>query len=440
MKYFALMLGKIAIFLLKIINKNGGSLPGKIAIKYCPDILKYFKYPKKTILITGTNGKTSTTNLIDQLFSQTNAKVISNSKGDNIINGIVSVLIKNASFNFKVNADVLVLEVDESTLAKNVQYINATDIVITNFFRDQLDRVGEMESVISKIQNALIDYSGRLYLNNDDPNVYRFSKFIKKANILTFGIGITPNTNEKNNEAKEGKFCPICSNELKYDYYHYSHIGKFTCTNCDFYNEKSDFSVSSINYENNSFIIDVSREKSYEFHYSISATYHIYNLIAAASVAMTNNIPVDIIDKVFTNFILGIGRMEYIDVKGKKILLNLVKNPTGCNEVIKYIENNKTKKSFIFLLNDKYADGQDISWIWDVDFEDIRNLETIILTGKRAYEAAIRFKIARVCDNIIVEKDLDKAIDILILQDTTNYVISTYTGLFDIRNRLINKK
>ena len=205
-------------------------------------------------------------------------------------------------------------------------------------------------------------------------------------------------------------------------------------------NEKSDFSVSSINYENNSFIIDVSREKSYEFHYSISATYHIYNLIAAASVAMTNNIPVDIIDKVFTNFILGIGRMEYIDVKGKKILLNLVKNPTGCNEVIKYIENNKTKKSFIFLLNDNYADGQDISWIWDVDFEDIRNLETIILTGKRAYEAAIRFKIARVCDNIIVEKDLDKAIDILILQDTTNYVISTYTGLFDIRNRLINKK
>ena len=440
MKYFALMLGKIAIFLLKIINKNGGSLPGKIAIKYCPDILKYFKYPKKTILITGTNGKTSTTNLIDQLFSQTNAKVISNSKGDNIINGIVSVLIKNASFNFKVNADVLVLEVDESTLAKNVQYINATDIVITNFFRDQLDRVGEMESVISKIQNALIDYSGRLYLNNDDPNVYRFSKFIKKANILTFGIGITPNTNEKNNEAKEGKFCPICSNELKYDYYHYSHIGKFTCINCDFYNEKSDFSVSSINYENNSFIIDVSREKSYEFHYSLSATYHIYNLIAAASVAMTNNIPVDIIDKVFTNFILGIGRMEYIDVKGKKILLNLVKNPTGCNEVIKYIENNKTKKSFIFLLNDNYADGQDISWIWDVDFEDIRNLETIILTGKRAYEAAIRFKIARVCDNIIVEKDLDKAIDILILQDTTNYVISTYTGLFDIRNRLINKK
>ena len=128
-----------------------------------------------------------------------------------------------------------------------------------------------------------------------------------------------------------------------------------------------------------------------------------------------------------------------MEVRGKKVLLNLVKNPAGANEILKYIEDEEGKKSFVFLLNDNYADGKDISWIWDVNFEYMSKLDNVILTGKRAYEIAARVKFARICDNITVEKDIDKCLDTLLSYDTNLYVISTYTGLFDIRKRIMDK-
>lgn len=439
MHYLSLIVGKFIICLLKIIGRNGGSLPGKIAVKICPDILKYFKYPQKTILISGTNGKTSTANLIYQSFEKAGYKTISNSRGDNIINGIASLLIKNSSLSFKVNADVLVLEVDELTLAKNLQHIHASDIVITNFFRDQLDRVGEMETIIFKIQNALLDYDGRLFLNEDEPNVNRYAYFAKKANIVTFGVEKVPHSKEKSEEAKEGRFCPVCGNELIHDYYQYSHIGKYHCTSCDFSSDTPDFITENINYAQKSFDLMSNSEKVCTLHYNLSATYHIYNLTAAACVCVTHDIDEKVLDDVFTHFYLGIGRMETLEVRGKKVLLNLVKNPAGANEILKYIEDEEGKKSFVFLLNDNYADGKDISWIWDVNFEYMSKLDNVILTGKRAYEIAARVKFARICDNITVEKDIDKCLDTLLSYDTNLYVISTYTGLFDIRKRIMDK-
>ena len=146
------------------------------------------------------------------------------------------------------------------------------------------------------------------------------------------------------------------------------------------------------------------------------------------------------LDDVFSHFYLGIGRMETIEVKNKKILLNLVKNPAGANEILKYIEDEKGKKSFIILLNDNFADGKDISWIWDVNFEYMSKLDNVILTGTRAYEMATRVKFSRICDNISVEKDIDKCIDTLLSFDSNLYVISTYTGLFDIRKKIIDRK
>ncbi|EFM38272.1 Mur ligase middle domain protein [[Eubacterium] yurii subsp. margaretiae ATCC 43715] len=439
MHYLALITGKLILVLLKIIGRNGGSLPGKIAVKICPILLKYFKYPQKTILVTGTNGKTSTANLIYQSFEKAGHKSVSNSRGDNIINGIVSLLIKNSSLGFKINAEVLVLEVDELTLAKNLPYINASDIVITNFFRDQLDRVGEMETIILKIQNSLLDYHGRLYLNEDDPNVNRFSHFVKDAEIITFGVEKVPHSKEQSEDAKEGRFCPVCGNELIHDYYQYSHIGKYHCISCDFSSDLPDFTAENINYAQKSFDLISKSNKICTLHYNLSATYHIYNLVAASCVCITNKVDEKAIDDVFSHFYLGIGRMETIEVKNKKILLNLVKNPAGANEILKYIGDEEGNKSLIFLLNDNFADGKDISWIWDVNFEYMGKLDNVILTGTRAYEIATRVKFARICENITVEKNIDKCIDTLLNFDTKLYVISTYTGLFDIRKKIVEK-
>jgi possible UDP-N-acetylmuramoylalanyl-D-glutamate--2, 6-diaminopimelate ligase len=439
MHHLALIAGKLILVLLKIIGRNGGSLPGKVAVKICLILLKFFKYPQKTILVTGTNGKTSTANLIYQSFEKAGYKTVSNSRGDNIINGIASLLIKNSSLGFKINADVLVLEVDELTLAKNLPYIQASDIVITNFFRDQLDRVGEMETIILKIQNSLLNYHGKLYLNEDDPNVNRFAHFVKNAEVITFGVEKVPHSKEKSEEAKEGRFCPVCGNELIHDYYQYSHIGKYHCISCDFSSDLPDFTAENINYAQKSFDLVSKSKKICTLHYNLAATYHIYNLTAASCLCINYNVDEKVLDDVFSHFHLGIGRMETLELKGKNILLNLVKNPAGANEILKYIEDEEGKKSFIFLLNDNFADGKDISWIWDVNFEYMSKLDNMILTGTRAYEMAIRVKFARICDNISVEKDIDKCIDTLLGFDTKLYVISTYTGLFDIRKKIIER-
>ncbi|EHL19585.1 hypothetical protein HMPREF9628_01462 [Peptoanaerobacter stomatis] len=451
MRYFALILGKIIFFLLKIFGRSGGSLPGKTAIRFCPDMLSYFKYPKITILVTGTNGKTSTSNIIANIFKRAGYKTVSNSKGDNIINGITSLLIKNSNFTFEIMADALIIEVDELTLAKQLKNIKASDIVITNFFRDQLDRAGEMESIILKISKAMENYKGRLFLNEDDPNVKRFSKISKDIKIVSFGLGKEKNAKTENFDAKEGKFCPICNGILEYEYYQYSHIGKYHCKNCDFKSDMPNYLAKDINYEDNTFEVEViaNSEKEFDeipnkkiekYKTSINATYHIYNLVSALAVGKTYGISSDDINTVFKNFNLGIGRMEKINIGDKKILLNLVKNPTGCNEIIKYIGNNKNEKALIFLLNDNHADGRDISWIWDVNFEQINNLKYAIITGKRAYEAAVRFKLSNISENIAVEKDIDKAIAKMLDTNMDMYVISTYTGLFDIRKKLLDFK
>ncbi len=440
MKYIALIIGKILIKLLHLLGRNGGSFPGQIAIKFSKNILKYFEYPKTTILVTGTNGKTSTSNLIAKSFEKAGFKTISNARGDNIIFGISTLLMKHSSLNFKLDADVCVIEVDELTLAKYLPQIDATDIIITNFFRDQLDRAGEMESIILKIEKVLKDFKGTLYLNEDDPNVKRLFYTCKNAQFKTYSMERLDGAQEDNLEAKEGKFCPLCQSELQYEYYQYSHIGKYACTSCEFQSASPDYKLSNINKEEQSFeIIKTSKDKHRKLHYNIDASYHLYNLLASSAVLLNNKVDVKFIDDVFIHFNLGIGRMETITVKGKEILLNLVKNPTGCNEIIKYIEHNHKQKALIFLLNDNDQDGRDTSWIWDVEFENIHNLERVILTGKRAYEAGIRFKLSEVTDNIVVEKDVEKAIDLLLEEDGDKYIISTYTGLFSTRELLLRK-
>ncbi len=440
MKYISLIIGKILVKLLNLLGRNAGSFPGQIAIKFCKNILSYFEYPKVTVLVTGTNGKTSTNNLISMSFEKAGFKTISNSRGDNIIYGISTLLIKNSDFNFKINAEVAVIEVDELTLAKYLPQIKATDIVITNFFRDQLDRAGEMESIILKIEKVLKDFKGTLYLNENDPNVKRYYYTCENAVAKTYSMKRLDSSSAVNNEAKEGKFCPLCKSEIIYEYYQYSHIGKFACKNCEFKTSKPDYLLCNINKEDSSFeVVKMNKHKLRKLHYNIDATYHLYNLLASSAVLLNNKVDVKFIDDVFTNFNLGIGRMEEIRIQGKRVLLNLVKNPTGCNEIIKYIEHNHNKKALIFLLNDNDQDGRDTSWIWDVQFENIHNLGTVILTGKRAAEAGIRFKLSEIAENIIIEKDVNTAIDLLLAEEGDKYVISTYTGLFSTRELLMRK-
>ena len=285
--FFVILLTKFICKILKIFKKNGGNLPGKLALGLSSNIFKYFKIEGKIIALTGTNGKTMTNNLIGQILKDSNKTIITNSEGNNMETGILSVLIKNCSLTGKVKADYLVFETDESYVPILYNMIPLDCLVVLNFFRDQLDRSGEVESLILKIQNFVENYTGNLILNSDDPNVSRLGKANKRnKNIFYFKVDKYKYATEELKEAGEGKFCPFCNTRLEYEYYQYAHIGKFKCPKCYYGNNQLYHILTNIDLENKTFKIE---EKEYKTQFN--NIYAIYNIAAATAVAKRYTIP-----------------------------------------------------------------------------------------------------------------------------------------------------
>ena len=252
MRTLAILATKLSAHILHLFHR-GGSLPGTIGLKIDSDILKGLRFEGPIILVTGTNGKTSTANMITDLMSYSGYKVISNRKGDNLRPGIVTTIVTNSTILGKVKANALVLEVDELNIRHILPNIPVSALVVTNFFRDQLDRAMEMERLISTIESVLPNYDGELILNANDPNVVRLSLKAPKAHVTYYGIEENDYSRTSTKEASEGKFCPKCNERLVYDYYQYSHIGKFHCPNCGFASPKADVSLENIDLINQTF-------------------------------------------------------------------------------------------------------------------------------------------------------------------------------------------
>lgn len=429
------MKNKLVLLITKLIQKilklmgRGGSLPGQIALKLSPNVLKSLEYPENVILVTGTNGKTTTTNMIYEVMQKKYDKCICNKRGDNLLYGVATLMLSNAKMNMKVDADCIVIEVDELNVPKVLSNLAVSDVVINNFFRDQLDRAGEMNTVVTKIENAISDYNGRLILNGDDPNVCRLANNTK-AKVVYYGVEENDASFKTSKEANEGKFCPVCDSELNYEYYQYSHIGRFSCPNCDFGNHKISFLANNIDLNQKTFVVN-----DYLYHATQDALYAVYNCVALVSIATIYDIDKSVIDDVLKNFNLNDGRMETFNLGKCKCLLNLVKNPTGANEVMKYILRDEKDKDILIVLNDNAQDGIDVSWIWDAQFEMLiqDNTKNIICSGKRAYDMALRLKYSGYTNNLEVIEDKEAAVKRLKEISENAYVISTYTALQTMR-------
>lgn len=406
---------------------RGGSLPGKIAMRMCPDILNYITYPKKVVMVTGTNGKTTTSNMVYEVLNKQYSKVIGNRKGDNLLEGITTLVLANTGMNLKVKADAMVIEVDELNVPKVISKVKVSDFIINNFFRDQLDRAGEMETIVAKIEKAIIDYKGRLILNGDDPNVARLG--YERDHVYYFGVARNATSKANTDEASEGKFCFNCNSEIEYEYYQYSHIGRFHCPNCSFGDYKLYVEANEVDLDKSSF-----STCNLTFRAPQDALFSIYNCMAVIALAKVNNIDLEIVKNVLAKFELKDGRMEIFNI-GRECLLNLVKNPTGANETMKYIERDEEAKDIVVILNDNDQDGKDISWIWDANFDLIMkdDVKNIICSGLRAYDMALRLKYTDYQGNIIVKENMDDAIKCLKQLENHAYVIATYTALQPIR-------
>ena len=432
----AILACKALIKIGRLMGKKGSSAPGAVAIKIAPDLFSHLaKQVKKDIIcVCGTNGKTTTSNLLCDLLEKAGNKVVCNRVGANMLPGVACAFIEKAHLNGKLNADYAVLECDEASLRHIVNHAKATKIVVTNLFRDQLDRYGDIEMTMGYIKEAVEKLENPLLiLNGDDP--------------LTTGIGIgknamhygiNENCSQNVKELKEGRYCPKCHSELKYSFYHYSQLGSYTCENCDFTRPEPDWCAENISTDA-SLKFDIkfkNTSKSFDLNYR--GFYNIYNILAAFAAYESTGESLDTVENVLKNYKPQIGRMEHFKINGKQVILNLSKNPAGFNQAIATVKEDKREKDIIFILNDMASDGRDISWLWEVDFELLKDagIQKIYTSGMRKYDMALRLKYAGFEHVCAIEHTKESIENFVNNSDDVCYLLVNYTALFSTQKML----
>jgi UDP-N-acetylmuramyl tripeptide synthase len=434
----SITIGKLVRFGLRTTGKSATALPGNVALRVEPGLLKVINERcKKKVIVTGTNGKTTTNNLIAHILEDSFKNVLSNLKGANMPQGIASSFIENSKDEY----DWGVFEVDEGSFTRIMRDIEPDYIVVTNFFRDQLDRYGEIENTVSMVYETIKLSNTSLILNADDPLVSKF-KNLNKNNIF---YGVKKNKfSSKDEKVVETRNCPSCNSYIDYYYFNYGQLGGYYCKECEFQNPPYDYYVENINYKDNRYCFDITNnETSKNICFEYEGIYNIYNCCAAFTFSSEIGInPSKIINRM-ENFDYKLGRMEEIQFKDKTAKIALVKNPVGLTEVIKSISHDERRKAILFILNDNPADGQDISWIWDAGlskFKDVKNLKTIYCSGKRAEDIALRIEYAHVPAELIkIDDNILNSIKNAIHEDVEIvYILPTYTAVFQTRDIVLN--
>ncbi len=432
--FLTIFFGKIMVKILKLFGKDAGNFPGLVLWTVNKDCLKAFDVDCPIIACTGTNGKTSVTNFLSHMFEQgNNKKIITNREGNNLDTGICSLLLNHCDMKGRVHADYLVLEIDESHVPVIFKNLKLETLVVLNFFRDQLDRNGEVETLILKVNKFCQTFEGNLILNGDDPNVARLGLANKhNQNVRYFSVDKYKYATNSLHEAGEGRFCPVCGTALEYEYYQYSHIGKFACPACCYGKNKPYVKLEDVNLDKPSFKVD--GEEYDTFNNSI---YYMYNLAAVYSVAKLYNLDKKTIRDTFKNFQVNNGRMETFEHNSSKLMLNLAKNPVGANMTVRIINECEGDKEMLFVLNDNLADGYDVSWIWDINFSIFNNVNRVVTSGTRAYDIAVRIKCAGYNpEKIMALPNLDDAVKELFKTGGKKFAVANYTAVQPTRTAL----
>lgn len=368
-----------------------------------------------------------------------NAKVITNSSGANLFPGIVTTFIDNYSFSKDKKDKYAIIEVDEANVKFITEYITPEIITITNLFRDQLDRYGEVYTTLRKIMEGIVKTPNTHLILNGDESL--LGKLDIPNKIDYYGFSNYDNGNSKVNVNADAKFCKFCKTSYEYNFVTYNHLGDYYCPNCGYKRPELTYKVENIlDKTASSSTVVINNE---ELLINQPGTYNIYNALCAYSIGKSFNIDTSKIKLSLENKEGSFGRQESINIEGKNAKVILVKNPAGYDEAVNTVLLDKNKINLCFMLNDNYADGRDVSWIWDVNFEKLPNLDVdkILITGTRKYDMAIRLKIAGFDENkFIICNDYENIIETIksIPTDTT-YILATYTAMTNFR-KLLNAK
>ncbi len=439
-KILALFSGKLLIAASRALGQQGTNLPGRLASFIYPPLLSELSrnITKDCFMVTGTNGKTTTSNLAAAVIRAQGFSVVHNQAGANMLAGITTAFIQNSDLLGLRTHDYALLETDEANVAPLLQIIKPRYILVTNFFRDQLDRYGELDTTVKLIISAVKGTGIELILNADDPLQSHWPS-LAGLRCLYYGFEHTAYDNLDSADSREGRYCMLCGHELEYSYYHYAQLGRFQCPHCGHHNQQLDYLGSELSLENGVVfkIGDLQLESGFK------GFYNAYNILAAATLALEAGFDKDSIKRAIASHQPAAGRMETFIVGGKQVFLILVKNPTGFDQSLAMLTGDLQTKNIFMALNDNAADGRDISWIWDTQAEILARSEEkitgLICSGQRSGDMALRLKYAGLdTGKIVIEPDLRKAItQTLSLAGQVTYILCTYTALFACRKILL---
>lgn len=441
---FAVWAGKITTKVLRITGSGGTSLPGKIVLKLCPDILGRLAKNVKIICVTGTNGKTTTCHVIRDLIEANGNTVFCNDAGANLLSGIVSVFVKGVTWSGKMKTDYALLECDEASLKSIVEHFGELDVtvVVTNVFRDQSDRYAEVTNTIEKIRNALVQLPNVKLVLNADCSITSSLNDLKCQELHYFGIN-APLYEETSEEKSEAAYCIRCQEKYQYQYHTFGHLGGFYCESCGYQREMPDVALSKvIEWKDASTVVEMDVFGEHlTAEVMLPGGYNLYNVLAATTVAHMIGVSNETIQMVLASLTTHFGRMEEIPFGESTVELMLVKNPAGFNEIIQFMIQQQPTGNIVFGLNDNYADGTDISWIYDVDFErftkEAEKVKHFYFTGKRARDLQVRLKYAEFnTEKFSVEKDYKTLLTQIQQSKEKTYLIVSYTCMLEIRDKL----
>jgi UDP-N-acetylmuramyl tripeptide synthase len=394
----------------RLAGQGGGTtLPGKLLWKLDPGAIDRLadQLPQGSVLISATNGKTTTVAMAAEIL-RPKVRLAHNNSGANLVSGVASTLLRSRG------AELGLFEADEAALSELARRLRPKALLLCNLFRDQLDRYGELELVAARWRDAVASLpEAQLVVNGDDPQVGDLGR--DRANSLTFGLDDPRHARHELQHAADSKYCLRCGTPYDYAAAYVGHLGDYRCPKCGHARPVLEIAARSVELhglEQAAFDL-VTPEGTRRIELALPGLYNVYNAVAAAALARALGASLDEIESGLRRFSAAFGRFERIPVGDKRILMLLIKNPAGANEAVRTLVDGGPPRVAVIGLNDAIADGRDVSWIWDVDFEPLLDgLERVVATGERAAELALRFTYGGLDESAIeVEPSLARALD-----------------------------
>ena len=440
----ALTASKLTRAALRATGRGATTLPGLVALTLHPGVAGEIarRLPKGTVLVTGTNGKTTTSRMLADVVRLAGWRPVHNRSGSNLARGIATALVTEASWIGSPRADGAIFEVDEASIVAVARLVRPSVLVITNLFRDQLDRYGELDTVARRMRDAAaaLPPDARLVLNADDPIVNLVGEKFA-GGVIRFGIDDDRVAGALAQNVSDLTHCPRCRARLRYHRVVLGHEGDYRCPNCGFARPRPEIAATRVDVDGDGTRLVLGAGEGAIVRVPLAGVYNAYNALAAIAAAHALGIGVDVAARAIGAFRPAFGRLERVDAEGRRLRLVLVKNPAGFNAAIGALIGAPGSVRLLTALNDLDADGRDVSWIWDADFEALApRVDWAVVSGLRARDLALRLKYAGLAaERMSVVDGWEAAVQDMLGRSGPGdevTVLATYTATLALRHTL----